>query len=93
MKLNPMIVMRRNADGTGTFFEPDTGARINVNRTGRRIWEYLEAGGGKDGIAADLRQTCGERVPSDLDAEIAAFLQALTDKGYILYGGGESDHV
>ncbi len=84
MKLNPVIVMRRNSDGTGTFFEPDTGVCINVNRTGRRIWEYLEAGGDRGGIAADLRQICKGPISPALDAEIAAFLQSLADKGYLI---------
>ncbi len=83
MKLNPFIVMRRNRDGSGTFFDPDTGERADVNRTGRRIWEYLEAGGDESGIAAFLARCSVGAVSPNLEAEVRAFLQSLADQGYL----------
>ncbi len=83
MKLNPLIVMRRNSDGSGTFFNPDTGERSNVNRTGRCVWEYLEAGGDAAGLGDHIRRLCGGDVPAGMETEIRDYLKSLADQGYL----------
>ena len=83
MKTNPMIVMRRNGDGTGTFFDPDTGERINVNKTGRRIWEYLDSNGDKNGLMPFLIESFDGQVPPTVEAEVNSFITSLINRNFL----------
>ena len=78
-----MIVMRRNDDGTGTFFDPDTGERINVNRTGRCIWEYLDGGGDERELAAYLSNLFNNQVPPNINTEIDNFIKSLISRNFL----------
>ena len=86
MKINTDIVFREEFDGTGILFNPDTGDTYGLNHTAAFIWKSLEAGIGPAGLLAELARHT--ELPPEAENEVAAFLQELKNKGYLLLDDG-----
>lgn len=81
MKVNPLIVFRKEWEGWGLLFNPDNGESFGMNSTSTFIWERLEEGKNLTEILAALREV--SELPDSAEQEIAAFLDELKAKGYI----------
>jgi len=82
IKVNPSIVVRKELEGWGVLFDPDTGDTFGLNAVGVFIWEGLEAGKEKDAILADLGLACGE-IPAEAAGDFDEFVASLAAKGYV----------
>ena len=78
MRLNPLVMMREEKDGTGIVFDPENNRALKLNRTGVVIWHALEAG-------MDAGQTAGALMEAfdvneeTASADVAHFMQKLLD--------------
>lgn len=81
MRINPMVVCREEANGSGCLFNPDDGKVFGMNATGMLIWKSLADGDDTETILGKLRAigAPGNTVADDL----AEFLAALREHGMI----------
>ncbi|MEA4863233.1 MAG: PqqD family peptide modification chaperone [Victivallaceae bacterium] len=82
IKVNPSIVVRKELEGWGVLFDPDTGDTFGLNAVGVFIWEGIEAGKDKETILAELTGAC-EDVPENAAGDFDDFVSSLAAKGYI----------
>ena len=83
MKLNPMIVFRKENDENGILFDPDSGEIYELNNTGIIIWEALEQGADQSAIVQKLRELCGDSCPAFLADDVADFLKNMCELGFL----------
>lgn len=82
MRVNPLIVFRREFDGSGILFNPDNGETFGLNPTSTFIWECLEKEMSNPDIVTALR-TVAANVPERVDSELEEFLVSLRDKSFV----------
>jgi len=83
MKLNPLILMRTEFDGTGIALNPETNAALALNATGIVIWKALEEDKSEDDIVdifIEKYQLDKEKAQQD----VRAFLEAMAAKGLLI---------
>ncbi len=81
MKTNPLIVFRKEFDGTGILFNPNNGEVFGLNRTAAFLWEKLACELPPERILAELGEVTDP--PPEAAAELDAFIASLRAKGYL----------
>ena len=82
MKINPMIVYRKEFDGNALLFNPDNGDTFGLNKTASFIWELLNEGSSRDEIINAIREKMTE-FPDNMEDDVDEFIAALKGKGYL----------
>jgi len=80
---NPDIVLRKEFDDWGVFFDPDSGKTSGVSPTGIFIWEKLDGTRTKEQILAELAEACEDGIPKNAPADYDEFIVSLQEKGYV----------
>ena len=82
--VNPLVVLREEFDDWAILFNPDTADAVGINPIGVTIWKQMD---GTRTVAQLINQVRGTfaDVPETVDAEIAAFVDDLTQKGFVGY--------
>ena len=85
MFLNPQIVFRREFDGSGLLFHPDTGEVFALNPTAAAICELIAAG---ERDEAELLNSLARstRLPPEAPADLRTFLVQLRRRGFLTEG-------
>ena len=82
MKINPLIVYRKEFDGNALLFNPDNGDTFGINKTASFIWELLDKGLSRDEIINAIRkQTTG--ISDTMESDVDDFIAELKNKGYL----------
>ena len=79
---NPAVVLREEFDDWAVLFNPDTAAAVGVNPVGVAVWKSLDGKRSIDDIVSDVAKRF-EGVPEAAAEEIASFIDALAEQGYI----------
>lgn len=82
MRVNPLIVFRKEFDGAGILFNPESGETFGLNPTSTFIWQCLANGMPNGNIIAALK-TAANHVPECADSDLEEFLTALQDKNFV----------
>lgn len=80
--LNPVVVLREEADDWAILFNPDTSQAVGINPVGVRIWKLTDGKTSVHDIGRKVREHFSN-VPEAADREVNAFLDELADKGFI----------
>lgn len=83
MKLNPIMVLREDFDDAAVLFNPDTGAILQLNKTGLFIVKAAEKGMSLEDIFDGLHKACGDTFKESSHSEIENFVEKLKKEGYI----------
>ncbi len=81
-KLNPETVFRKEFDGTGILFNPDTGKTFFLNPTGRILYATLESCDSECEILNRLSPQTS--LPEDAAAKVSHFIAELRQYGFLL---------
>ena len=81
MKLNPLIVFRKELDGTALLFNPENGETFGLNQTSAFIWEQLALKKKKVVILKALGEVT--ELPPEAERDLAEFLIELKAKGFL----------
>jgi len=82
MRLNPLVMMRKEFDDTGIVFDPENNKAMTLNRVGTVIWESIENGLSEEQIADAVTENFSvERAVAEKD--ISNFLETLRNKGLL----------
>lgn len=79
---NPDIVLREEFDDWAILFNPDTAAAVGVNPVGVATWKLIDGERSLADIAEALRERF-EAVPDTVTADLAGFLEQLTEYGFV----------
>jgi len=82
MKLNPLVMMRREFDNTGMVFDPQNNKAMTLNAVGVEIWESIEKGLAEDAIVTHLTGKFNVD-KATAAADLSDFLKLLKDKGLL----------
>lgn len=83
MKTHPLIVFRREFDGSGMLFNPDNGDIFGLNPIGALIWEALEQGKSEAEILIVLAEQVKD-LPESAAGDLTEFLESLRQKGVLV---------
>ncbi len=83
MKPHPLIVFRREFDGTGLLFNPDNGKIFGLNPTAALIWQALEQGQSETEILTMLGEKLN-MLPESAADDLTKFLNTLCQKGVLV---------
>jgi len=82
MKLNPLVLMKKEFDQTGSVYDPENNKALVLNETGVLIWEAIQ-----DGLEeADIVKRVFDEFEVDMDTaaqDVSEFLNMLRDKGFL----------
>lgn len=82
MKLNPLVLMRKEFDDTGIVFDPENNKAMTLNPVGAVIWEAIEKGLPREKIVETV--TAQFSVAQETaEKDLAAFLETLKAKGLL----------
>ena len=80
--LNPVVVLRKEFDDWAVLFNPDTAEAVGINPVGVTIWELLAADSSLLDIIENIKENFAD-VPGSAADEIQAFINDLTERGFI----------
>lgn len=83
MKVNPIIVLREEFDGSAVLFNPDNGEVYGLNRTALFLWKQLADGRTNAEMLAGLKEKCGDTMPEHAEDDLNHFKQVLQHKGFL----------
>ena len=82
MKLNPLVLMKKEFDQTGSVYDPENNKALVLNETGVLIWEAIQ-----DGLEEeDIVKRVFDEFEVDMDTavqDVSEFLNMLRDKGFL----------
>ena len=84
--VNPVVVLREEADDWAILFNPDTNQAVGVNPTGVLIWKLLDGRRNLDEVDREVRQRLSN-VPDDSAGEILRFAGSLVESGFAAVEG------
>ena len=80
--VNPVVVLRKEFDDWAVLFNPDTAEAVGINPVGVKIWELLTADSSLLDIIENIKENFAD-VPGSAADEIQAFINDLTERGFI----------
>jgi SynChlorMet cassette protein ScmD len=81
---NPVVVLREEFDDWAVVFNPDTAEAAGINPVGVAAWKMMDGRHTVEEIVAGL-QAQFDDVPETAPEEIASFVDALAEKGFVGY--------
>jgi SynChlorMet cassette protein ScmD len=81
---NPVVVLREEFDDWAVLFNPDTADAVGINPVGAAVWKRMDGKKTLEGIVSEI-QNGFEGVPGAALDEIAAFIDKLSDDGFVGY--------
>ena len=81
---NPIVVLREEFDDWAILFNPDTAAAVGINPVGVAIWKTLDGKRCLKEIVSEIAIRFKD-VPDAALKEITAFVDKLTEHGYVGY--------
>ena len=82
--VNPIIVLREEFDDWAILFNPDTAATVGINPVGVAVWKQLDGKKSLEKIVAEIKDHF-EDTPDAALEEITAFIDNLSEQGYVGY--------
>jgi SynChlorMet cassette protein ScmD len=80
--VNPVVVLRKEFDDWAVLFNPDTAEAVGINPVGVAIWELLIEDCSMENLVENIKKNFAE-VPGTASDEIQAFINDLTERGFI----------
>lgn len=79
---NPVAVLREEFDDWAVLFNPDTAEAVGINPVGVAVWKLMD---GRRSFEEIIKQISNQfdKVPSEVDEEVTAFIAQLTERGFI----------
>ena len=84
MSINKESVFRKEFDGSGLLFDPNSGETFGLNRTSAFLWEKFAEGMDETGALEALKAVCGENLPETAAADINAYAAQLKAKKFLI---------
>ncbi len=79
---NPIVVLRVEFDDWAVLFNPDTADAVGTNPVGVAVWQWMDGTRNLEDIVSEVR-TRFEDTPDAAFEEIAAFVDALAENGFV----------
>jgi SynChlorMet cassette protein ScmD len=79
---NPVVVLREEFDDWAVLFNPDTASAVGTNPVGVAAWKLMDGKRTIKDIVSTIRESFAETPDAAFD-EIAAFVTALADNGFV----------
>ncbi len=79
---NPDVVLREEFDDWAVLFNPDTAEAVGINPSGVAAWKMMDGTRSVEQIAAELPDLFGG-VPDRAADDVRAFVDALTERGFV----------
>ena len=83
METNKNIIFRKEFDGSGLLFNPESGETFGLNPTSAFLWEQFAAGKSEAEAFTELQKVC-DNLPADASKLIAAFVVSLKEKKFLI---------
>jgi SynChlorMet cassette protein ScmD len=87
---NPVTVLREEFDDWAVLFNPDTAQAVGINPVGVSVWKMIDGKQTIDDMVAQIAKTYDD-VPDSARDDIVAFIQNLTEGGFVGYAVEEMD--
>jgi SynChlorMet cassette protein ScmD len=81
---NPVAVLREEFDDWAVLFNPDTTQAVGINPVGVAVWKLIDGNRSIDDVVSEIKNQYDD-VPESAHEEVMAFIQNLTDGGFIGY--------
>jgi SynChlorMet cassette protein ScmD len=81
---NPVVVLREEFDDWAVLFNPDTADAVGTNPVGVAVWKRMDGKRSLGEIVSEIRNDF-EGVPGTALEEIAAFVDKLSEGGFVGY--------
>jgi SynChlorMet cassette protein ScmD len=81
---NPVAVLREEFDDWAVLFNPDTAQAVGINPVGVSVWKLIDGKRTIDDMVAQIVKLYDE-VPDSVRDDIAAFIQNLSEGGFVGY--------
>jgi SynChlorMet cassette protein ScmD len=81
---NPLVVLREEFDDWAVLFNPDTADAVGINPVGVAVWKRMDGERSLEEIISVLKESF-EGVPENVLEEVTAFVNDLTEKGFVGY--------
>jgi SynChlorMet cassette protein ScmD len=81
---NPVVVLREEFDDWAVLFNPDTADAVGTNPVGVAVWKRLDGKRSLGEIVSEINHRF-EDVPGTALEEIAAFVDKLSEAGFVGY--------
>lgn len=82
MRINPIVVFRKEFDNTGLLFNPADGEVFGLNATSVFIWECLTNNMSETEILNEINQKMSN-LPLNIADELQEFIIQLQKKGFL----------
>lgn len=73
------VVLKKEDDGWGVIFNPETDFSFAVNAVSAIIWESMKSEQSIENLTAIVKEKC-VNVPGDVEKEVVGFVKNLLDK-------------
>ena len=81
---NPVVVLREEFDDWAVLFNPDTADAVGINPVGVAVWKRMDGKRSLEEIITEVKEKF-EGVPESVLEEVTAFVNDLTEKGFVGY--------
>ena len=81
---NPVVVLREEFDDWAVLFNPDTADAVGTNPVGVAVWKRMDGKRSLGEIVSEIHNSF-EGVPGAALDEIAAFIDKLSENGFVGY--------
>jgi len=81
---NPVAVLREEFDDWAVLFNPDTTQVVGINPVGVTVWKLIDGKRTLDDVVLQIEDLYDE-VPENARDEVGAFIQNLTEGGFVGY--------
>jgi len=82
--INPVVVLREEFDDWAVLFNPDTADAVGINPLGVAVWKKMDGKRNLDEIVSEIKENF-EETPATAPQEISAFVNTLTERGFVGY--------
>jgi SynChlorMet cassette protein ScmD len=81
-RVKQSVVLREEADGWGTLFEPETGNTFAINPISVFIWSSLDGTRCSEQIASEIASRCTD-APEDVVSHVDLLIDKLAERGLV----------
>jgi SynChlorMet cassette protein ScmD len=81
---NPVAVLREEFDDWAVLFNPDTAQAVGINPVGVTVWKLIDGKRTIDDVVSQIVE-CYDDVPECARDDVVAFIQCLTEGGFVGY--------
>ena len=81
---NPVVVLREEFDDWAVLFNPDTADAVGINPVGVVAWKLMDGRRSIPEIAVAVEGHFSD-VPETVEADVAAFVDELAERGFVGY--------